>query len=322
MTLRTGNKLLWLTAAAMSCLALLITAADRTLGLMPVRMQLHDLLSPSRLILLSLNSNGGQPESAARSQEFSAADTVRLQTALRDSERQRRQLIIDNARLRNDLRTQKIISLSDQRLTPYGSPRSNRLAEFSVLSATVIGSDGLPGPLKQSLIDAGAALGVTRSELVVDGTGILLDQGSEEDVSAGDRVLAGSVVVGRIEKVGRWVSLVQSVTDRQFSAGVQLLRNSADEIHFGATGILKGTGEHECLIEGIPYTEPVSVGDDVVTSNIEGLRGPQLYIGEVVRAEFLEGGQWLIRVRPALTFQQVERVGIVRLRLKETAVAP
>ena len=123
-------------------------------------------------------------------------------------------------------------------------------------------------------------------------------------------------MVGRIEKAARWVSLVQPVTAIGFKAQVMLLRKTADGLHFGATGMLEGTGEAECVLTGIPHTDAVAVGDDVVSADVNGVRGPQLYFGRVTKAEFLAGGQWDVRVRPAASLEELESVGVLRLKLK------
>ena len=184
-----------------------------------------------------------------------------------------------------------------------------------MIPAAIVSSRGLSGSLRDLIIDAGRSSGITRSELVIDGTGTLLDVGSDDAVAAGDRVLTGSIVVGRIERAAHWVSLVQPVTALGFSAQVVLLRKTADGVHFGAAGMLEGAGDTDCVLTGISHTDAVAVGDDVVSADVNGVRGPPLYFGRVIKADFLAGGQWDVRVQPAVALETLESVGVLRLRL-------
>lgn len=310
---------LWLAGSLMALLSVAVAFADRRGVLSPVRTALMDVLNPGRLILLSVAGNGDDTSRQNRpATSNSAAD--KLQLALRESEIQRRQLIIQNADLRQELKQRSTLEEISHRLPAGGYrfqiPESKKsLTEFTAIRASVISNHQMAERLKELMIDAGKAAGVTRAELVVDGVGILLDQGKERNIQNGDRVVAGAAVVGRISKTGRWVSLVQPLTDSGFSAGIQLVRSTSEGQHFGATGILRGTGEKHCVIEGVPYTEAVSVGDDVVSSEIDGVNGPRLYFGRVSEVQFLDGGQWLIRAEPAVRMSELQHVGILRLQL-------
>ncbi len=309
----------WLTGSVMALLAVAVSFADRSGVVSPVRAMLLDAMSPGKMVLLTLGGRSATGASGGSERSPSRRDVDLLRDALRESELQRRQLIIENAGLRQEQRKHRTL-LEIQGLFSEGNGLSDPVAspsltDFSAVRATVISDHQMTGRLRELIIDAGKTAGISRSELVVDGDGLLLDKGSESNVLEGDRVTSGAVVVGRIRKTGRWVSLVQPVTDPEFSAGVQLVRRSPDGPHFGATGILRGSDDGFCEITGIPYTEPVSAGDEIVTSEVEGVRGPRLYFGRVVAAEFLDGGQWKIRVQPALATGELTSVGIIRLDL-------
>ena len=304
---------LWIAAVAMFVLSLLVTAADRTGMLSSVRSVLHDALSPGRLVLLAI-----APQAGDAGKSVSAASPVKLDSAgSLDAQQLQtlRQLMIENARLRRDLKHSRAATEIAEIVDPAAS-----LTDFAMIPAQVISSSGLPGSLRELIISAGKSGGITRSELVVDGSGAVVDAGSDSGVAAGDRVLSGSSVIGRIEKTGRWVSMVQPVTSAEFRAQVQLLRASDDGLHFGAIGLLEGTGSSECRLTGISYTDAVTVGDTVVSADINGVRGPRLFFGTVTSAEFLAGGQWDVRIQPAFKVAELDRVGIVRMRLQSNAM--
>jgi len=289
-------------------LSLLVTAADRTGMLAAFRPTLHDALSPGRLMVLAIqarglnsNANGTLPASDLQSGNNST---------YKKNEQLLRQLMIENARLRRDLKRERKSSAILQTIEPL-----NSLAEFDVVQAKIVSSSGMPDALRDLIVDAGRSAGITRSELVVDGQGAVLAAGSDHSVAAGDRVLTGAVVVGRIEKAARWVSLVQPVTASGFRAQVMLMRQTPDGLHPGTVAMLEGTGAAECILTGIPHTDAVAVGDEVVSADVNGVRGPQLYFGRVTHAEFLAGGQWDVQVQPAALLSDLETVGILRLQL-------
>lgn len=300
---------MWLAASGIFFLSLVVTIADRAGVLSPFRPALHDALSPGRLMVLAMSSGTSPGTSTETNSPASASDAYPTKRPSAN-EKLLRQLMIENARLRRDLKLEKTNSTILQHLEPL-----NSMAQYNLISASVVSAGGLPNALKDLIIDAGKSAGVTRSELVLEGTGPLLDAGSEKSVSAGDRVLAGAIVVGRIDKAARWVSMVQPVTAAGFKAQIMLLRQTPDGLHFGASGMLEGIGETECTVTGIPHTEAVAVGDDVVSADVNGVRGPRLYFGRVVRADFLAGGQWDVRVQPAASLTDLETVGILKLSL-------
>lgn len=300
---------LWLPAIAMFVLSLVVTFADRREMLSGTRSALHDAFSPGRLALIAMQAASGGGEGSgeaviASPSDMSATDSSRQMKVLR-------QLMVENARLRRDLKRTQTASVIAEAIDPGES-----LNEYAMIPAQVISSNGLPGALRELIISAGKSAGINRSELVVDGNGAVVDVGSDAGVATGDRVLSGSSVVGRIEKTGRWVSVVQPLTSAEFRAQVQLLRSSEDGLVFGAIGMFEGTGESECRVTGISYTEAVTVGDTVISADINGVRGPRLFFGTVTSAEFLAGGQWDVRIKPGFTIAELDHVGIVRMSLR------
>ena len=282
-------------------------AADRLQLLLDLRVVLNDVLSPGRLLVAAMAGPAGEADAAVVI-DPRLAD---LESQLTEAEQQRRQLLIENAGLRNRLqRLQTSKGHSEQHASLVG---------FDLISAGILSHHGMPTGLQQAMIDAGRAHGLTRSELVLDARGVLLDQGARNGVQGGHRVLAGSVVLGRVDRCGRWVSQLLPVTDESYSARVRLVRRSDRGTHAGVEGMLEGTGD-ACCIAGIPDTASVAVGDEVFAADINGVVGPQLYYGTVVAAEFQSSG-WAVRVQPAGVLSDIEQVAVVVPRL-ETGRVP
>ncbi len=296
-------------AILLTLLTLITCAADRLSLLAAVRTAVHEVLLPGRLLAGLLPETFGaafhrgslssQPVTAAES--GTAADMMLL-----------RQLMVENARLRQAQQQWR------QRRGLYPELDADvALLQLQLTPARVISSRaGMPAALMELILDAGYSSGLRRSELVLEGSGLILDSGTTQNVAVGDRVLDGLTVVGRIERAARWVSLVQPVHAEGFRAQVRLLRRIDGGYHFGAAGILAGTGAETCRLTGIAHTEVVAVGDEVVGADVEGLNGPSLYFGQVIRAEFSDGGQWEIEVRPAVVPDEVLQVGVLKWELK------
>jgi cell shape-determining protein MreC len=251
-------------------------------------------------------------ESASQS-SASVTELAELQDALLQNELQRRQLLIENARLHNELRAAKQVA-------PIASVTGRQLVEFVAVRATILSRSGMPDALTAAFIDAGKAKGLQRSQLVVSGSGLLLDKGTDHGVAAGQKVTQGTAVVGRIDQVAEWVGLVQPVTHAEFSAAIQIVKLAPEGAVFGAKGLLEGTGGTTCRITGVPYTAAVAVGDEVFSADLDGVQGPRLYFGTVTHAEFLTGGQWDIRVQPAFQPEQLTEVGVVMQQLNPQRV--
>lgn len=309
MRIENSQPRLWLPAITMFVLSLVVMFADRMEMLSGTRSALHDVFSPGRLAVIAMQATSESGGNANEATVYSASVAVDANNA--QQMKALRQLMIENARLRRDLKRSQTASVIAEAIDP-----SESLNEYAMIPAKVISNNGLPGSLRELIISAGKSAGINRSELVVDGIGAVVDVGSDAGVAAGDRVLSGSSVVGRIEKTGRWVSVVQPLTSTDFRAQVQLLRSSEDGIVFGAIGMLEGTGESECRVTGIPYIEAVTVGDTVISADINGVRGPRLFFGTVTSAEFLAGGQWEVRIKPGFTIAELDQVGIVRMSLR------
>lgn len=249
------------------------------------------------------NAVSGTDEQPAES--LSATETRDLQNALLQNELQRRQLIIQNARLANELRTARQAA----GIREVSGPN---LVEFRSLRARVLSHSGTPQRLTQMIIDAGKSEGLRPSELVVNSSGFVIDQGLDSAVQNGQKVAAGLTVVGRIVQVTRWISVVQPVTDKDFSAAVQIVRMAPHGALFGAKGLLVSGENGTCRVTGIPHTEAVSVGDEVFTADINGIHGPRLYFGTVTAAEFSSGGEWTITVSPAAVADNLSEVSIIQ----------
>lgn len=301
---RTANKLPWLACFAICILAVIAGRMNEAGKLTSVQMTLHNVITPGRLLATAI----GNPHKPNPEPSLTQTDLTELQNQLLTNELQRRQLLIENARLKQRL-------LQSSRLPSQSEQLERSLLKFDTVPAQIVSQKGTPEVLKAALIDAGRSAGLRPSQLVINNSSPLLDQGLDMQVAPGQPVVTGSVIVGRIHKTAAWVSSLQLVTDEDFSAAVEIIRDSEFTSEFPTIGLLRGSGERHCRIHSVPYTAAVSVGDDVFSADLNGLNGPRLYFGKVTKAEFSAGGEWEIQVIPAINGRRIRNVSVVRSQL-------
>jgi cell shape-determining protein MreC len=308
------NKNLWLSTGIMLLLTMLVWLGEKNGLLTSTQLALHNAINPGRLAVLAISPR--ETVATGKAPDLSENEIAELQNALLQNELQRRQLLIDNARLHNELRAMK-------KLGSIQSVTGRDLVNFIALKANVLSQSGLPGRLREAIIDAGRSHGLQRSQLVVEGNGIVIDKGADHGLQPGQKVAHGTAVIGRIAKTSQWVGLVQPITHLEFSSAVQIVKLEPQGASFGAKGLLEGTGDGLCRITGIAYTEAVAVGDEVFSADLDGVNGPRLYYGRIIHAQFSAGGRWDIKVKPAFDANEITEVGVVQQRLdaKRTRIA-
>jgi len=118
---------------------------------------------------------------------------------------------------------------------------------------------------------------------------VVLNEGSTANVYVGQPVLDAYGVMGQVVNVGPLTSLVLLLTDTHSAIPVQDART-------GRRYIVEGLGaDHRMALVDVPDTDPVKVGDQMVTSGL-GLRFPVGYpVGQVMA----------INRQPGMRFAQI-----------------
>jgi rod shape-determining protein MreC len=170
----------------------------------------------------------------------------------------------------------------------------------------------------QQLLDLRSATGFTSAAAMVIGSGadpefrtITIDKGTQGGLRADMAVMAPAGIVGRILMTTARAAKVQLIIDRDAAAGVMIERSRVG-------GVVTGVGSAEELgfraglidLKYVPGSADVKKGDRVVTSGIDGIYPKGLPVGEIQSAERV-GGEWRIRVKPAVDFAALEAVLVV-----------
>jgi len=133
---------------------------------------------------------------------------------------------------------------------------------------------------------------------------VTIDKGRSAGVKTDMAVIAPSGVVGRIVVPSARSAKVQLLIDRNAAAGAIIERSRAQ-------GVVVGAGDGRLLLEYMSEAAEVVVGDDVVTSGIDGIYPKGFVIGKVDGIERSGGAYKRISVRPAVDFSSLEDVLVV-----------
>lgn len=108
---------------------------------------------------------------------------------------------------------------------------------------------------------------------------IVIDQGQQHGIKAGQPVIDQIGVIGQVTRVYPWLAEVTLITDKEQAVPVQSLRN-------GLRAVLGGTGnDGQIELKFIPLNADFQIGDQLVTSGIDGVYPPGLPVAEVINVE-------------------------------------
>ncbi|GAB4183921.1 MAG: rod shape-determining protein MreC [Calditrichia bacterium] len=134
----------------------------------------------------------------------------------------------------------------------------------------------------------------------------LINKGKNDSINANDPVISTEGLVGKILEVYDHSSLVEILPDRNIKISAKILRNNE-------RGILKFYNEDLLLLDYIPKTISVIVGDMVVTSEISQIYPPGIKIGEVVAIDKKPQEHFQkVYVLPYVNFNNVNEILILK----------
>jgi rod shape-determining protein MreC len=121
----------------------------------------------------------------------------------------------------------------------------------------------------------------------------VLNRGAGAGVTPNAPVLWNGALIGRVDSVGPWSCSVVLVGDRQCSIGVRCARTRVQ-------GVLKSAGGGVAQVDDIAAQADIRAGDLFVTSGMDGVFPPGLFVGECAEASGESGAifQWVV-VKPA-----------------------
>ncbi|MCX7926477.1 MAG: rod shape-determining protein MreC [Fimbriimonadales bacterium] len=197
-------------------------------------------------------------------------------THAREALREHDSLVIENARLKQELEQMRAVAAENESLRQLLNLRPRLPGNW--MGCRVVAT--YPQPGQQTLI---------------------IDKGTRDGVLAGAPVIAGEGLIGVVERADSGASVVRMLTAPRMAVSARVLNPQK-----ASTGVCEGRGESMLLLNFIPPEAPLQAGDKVVSAGLGGKYPPNLPIGVVERV-------WLDRqysvkrawVRPAVDFERL-----------------
>ncbi len=108
---------------------------------------------------------------------------------------------------------------------------------------------------------------------------LFVDKGAQANVQPGQAVVDNIGVVGQVTRVYPWLSEVTLVTDKDNAVPIQVVRNGLRAVVFGSGNI------SELELRYQPVSADIEVGDELVTSGMDGTYPPSLPVAKVIKVE-------------------------------------
>ncbi|RXV72212.1 rod shape-determining protein MreC [Burkholderia stabilis] len=110
---------------------------------------------------------------------------------------------------------------------------------------------------------------------------IVIGQGSQQGIQGGSPVVSEDGVIGQVTRVFPLQAEVTLITDRDLAIPVQVLRT-------GLRSVIYGTPKGDSLdLRFVPTSADLVVGDELVTSGLDGVYPPGLPVAKVARVDKL-----------------------------------
>ena len=108
---------------------------------------------------------------------------------------------------------------------------------------------------------------------------VMIDRGLQHDIESGRPVVDHVGVIGQVTRAYPWLSEVTLITDKGHLVPVLNVRS-------GLRAVLAGTGDDGKLeLRFIPLSADFQIGDQLVTSGIDGIYPPGLPVAQVTQVE-------------------------------------
>lgn len=107
---------------------------------------------------------------------------------------------------------------------------------------------------------------------------VIVNRGSQHNIQAGQAVVDAKGVIGQVTRVYPFSSEITLITDKNLSIPIQIERNQLRAIAFGA-------GDNTLDIPYLPTNVDIKIGDQLVTSGIDGIYPAGLAVATVSRIE-------------------------------------
>lgn len=147
---------------------------------------------------------------------------------------------------------------------------------------------------------------------------VTLNRGSRHGVERDATVMAATGLVGRVVTVGPTISHVEVLSSSTAAvAAITAVSRTQGVVRAAASG----SRESSFRLQFVPVGQRVGVGEDVISSGLDGLFPKGLRVGRVSRVHQGAGMLLEIAVAPAVDFARLERVFVLP-RPRDSGLTP
>jgi rod shape-determining protein MreC len=108
---------------------------------------------------------------------------------------------------------------------------------------------------------------------------VFVDKGSQKNVKPGQVVIDETGLIGQVTRVYPWLSEVTLITDKDHAVPIQIQRTGLRAVVFGSGDISTLT------LRYMPISSDIQVGDELVTSGIDGTYPSGLPVAKIIQIE-------------------------------------
>jgi len=142
---------------------------------------------------------------------------------------------------------------------------------------------------------------------------ILINKGSKNGILNNLPVIAQQkVLVGRVEEIYENFSRVILISDKESVFNVEIFRVDDENFVDNISGVVKGKGNFQLILDLIPKEKEIKEGDTIITSSLGGVFPKGLLVGQVqkIKKSDIEPFQQA-EVKPAFDIKELEKVFII-----------
>lgn len=193
----------------------------------------------------------------------------------------------------NEFLREKNIELSNE----ISALKEARLENLRLTKILTLKEKNIPGVIIARIVN---------KSLVQARNTITLNVGESDSVKINMPVITDDGLVGRIVSTSSHYSIAQILYNRNLSITVKIQRSRAD-------GILNYDGAGNIVVNNVPKSADVKVGDIVITSEYSNFFPSGIPVGTVTEEGNLDNLFKKVIVKPLVTFQTLEEVFVLKL---------
>ena len=159
--------------------------------------------------------------------------------------------------------------------------------------------------LKEKNISGVITAGIINKSLVQARNTITLDVGESDSVKINMPIITDDGLVGRIVSTSKNYSIAQILYNRNLSITVKVQRSRVD-------GILNYDGAGNLIINNVPKSADVKIGDVIITSEYSNYFPAGIPVGTVIEEGNLDNLFKKIIVEPLVSFSALEEVFVLK----------